>query len=122
MAATAVGGHREMSQSANTELCYQSAPSIAFHYQTLPAGQGCTFCMYTCLYHSLHVSGDCGGLLENTVESMKCLLEATTWPESASELYRPSDRRLSVKLVPTFADRGCHGVSLTDPYGRILDF
>jgi hypothetical protein len=29
----------------------------------------------------------------------------TPWPESASELYRPSDRRLSVKLVPTFADR-----------------
>jgi hypothetical protein len=28
------------------------------------------------------------------------------WPESASELYRPSDRRLSVKLVPTFSDRG----------------
>jgi hypothetical protein len=26
-------------------------------------------------------------------------------PESASELYRPSDRRLSAKLVPTFADR-----------------
>jgi hypothetical protein len=24
----------------------------------------------------------------------------------ASELYRPSDRRLSAKLVPTFADRG----------------
>jgi hypothetical protein len=30
----------------------------------------------------------------------------TQWPESASELYRPSDRRLSTKLVPTFADRG----------------
>jgi hypothetical protein len=30
----------------------------------------------------------------------------TLWPESASELYRPSDHRLSAKLVPTFADRG----------------
>jgi hypothetical protein len=30
----------------------------------------------------------------------------TPWPESSSELYRPSDRRLSAKLVPTFADRG----------------
>jgi hypothetical protein len=30
----------------------------------------------------------------------------TPWPESASELYRPSDRRLSAKLIPTFADRG----------------
>jgi hypothetical protein len=28
------------------------------------------------------------------------------WPESASELYRPSNRRLSAKLVLTFADRG----------------
>jgi hypothetical protein len=30
----------------------------------------------------------------------------TPWPESASELFRPRDRRLSAKLVPTFADRG----------------
>jgi hypothetical protein len=46
----------------------------------------------------------------------------TPWPESASELYRPSDRRLSAKLVPTFANRGCYVVSVTDPYGRILGF
>jgi hypothetical protein len=26
--------------------------------------------------------------------------------QSASELYRPSDRSLSAKLVPTLADRG----------------
>jgi hypothetical protein len=32
----------------------------------------------------------------------------TPWSESASELYRPSDRRLSTKLVRTFADRRCH--------------
>jgi hypothetical protein len=44
------------------------------------------------------------------------------WPESASELYRPSDCCLSAKLVPTFADRGCHVVSVADPYGRILRF
>jgi hypothetical protein len=24
--------------------------------------------------------------------------------------------------VPIFADRGCHVVSVTNPYGRILDF
>jgi hypothetical protein len=35
--------------------------------------------------------------------------------ESANELYRLSDRRLSGKLVPTFADRVCHMVSVTDP-------
>jgi hypothetical protein len=43
-------------------------------------------------------------------------------PESASELYRSSDRRLSAKVVPTFAYRVCHVVSVTDHYGRILDF
>jgi hypothetical protein len=44
------------------------------------------------------------------------------WPESASELHRPSDRRLSAKLVLTFADRGFHVVKVTDLYGRILGF
>jgi hypothetical protein len=39
-----------------------------------------------------------------------------------SELYRPSELRLSAKLVATFAGRGCHVVSVTDPYGRILGF
>jgi hypothetical protein len=38
------------------------------------------------------------------------------------ELYRPSDRRLSVKLVATFMDRRCRVVSVMDPYGRILGF
>jgi hypothetical protein len=40
--------------------------------------------------------------------------------ESASELYRPSSRRLSVKLVQTFEDRGCHVVSVT--MAIFLDF
>jgi hypothetical protein len=58
---------------------------------------------------------------------LKCLLllpwkKKTPWSESASELYRPSDRRLSAKWLPTFADTGCHVVSVTDPYGRILVF
>jgi hypothetical protein len=44
------------------------------------------------------------------------------WPESANELQRPSVRRLWAKLVPNFADRGCHVFSVTDPYGRILGF
>jgi hypothetical protein len=29
----------------------------------------------------------------------------TPWPELACELYRPSELRLSAKLVPTFEDR-----------------
>jgi hypothetical protein len=33
-----------------------------------------------------------------------------------------SNRRLSVKLVPTFADRGCHVVSVTDHHTRNLRF
>jgi hypothetical protein len=43
-------------------------------------------------------------------------------PECASELYRPSESRSSAKLEPTFVDRGCHVISVTDPYGRILWF
>jgi hypothetical protein len=34
------------------------------------------------------------------------LVKKTQWPKSASELYRPNDGGLSVKLVPTFADTG----------------
>jgi hypothetical protein len=49
-------------------------------------------------------------------------LNYTPWPQSASELYRPSDRSLSAKLVTIFADRGWHVVKATDPYGRILGF
>jgi hypothetical protein len=41
---------------------------------------------------------------------------------SASELYRPSSHLLSAKLVPTFANRGCRVVSVTDSYGSILVF
>jgi hypothetical protein len=46
----------------------------------------------------------------------------TPWPQSASDLYRPSDRRLSAKLVPTFCGyrvpRGQRDESLR-PYSRI---
>jgi hypothetical protein len=39
-----------------------------------------------------------------------------------NELYLPSDRRLSAKLMPTFVARVCHVVNVKDPYGRILGF
>jgi hypothetical protein len=42
--------------------------------------------------------------------------------ESASELYRSSDRRRSAKLVPTLADRGCHVLCATSPSDRNFDF
>jgi CBS-domain-containing membrane protein len=46
----------------------------------------------------------------------------TPWRECASEVYLPSDRRFSAKLVPTFVDTERHVVSVTDPYGRIIGF
>jgi hypothetical protein len=46
----------------------------------------------------------------------------TPWSEAPSELYRPSNRRLSAKWVPTAADKGRYVVGVTDPYGRSLDF
>jgi hypothetical protein len=49
-------------------------------------------------------------------------IKQTPWSESASELYWPSNHRLSGKLVPAFVDRGYHVVSMTDPYGRIFKF
>jgi hypothetical protein len=44
------------------------------------------------------------------------------WLESEGKLYRPIDSRLSAQLVPTFADKECRVVSVTDPYGRNFDF
>jgi hypothetical protein len=40
----------------------------------------------------------------------------------AKELYRPSDRRLSAKLLSIFADGGCRVVRATDPHACILGF
>jgi hypothetical protein len=54
--------------------------------------------------------------------NVKFCVKETPWSESGSELYRPSDRRLSAKWLPTFADRGCNVASVTDPSGRILGF
>jgi hypothetical protein len=42
------------------------------------------------------------------------------WHESASKLYRPSNRHLSVNSVSAFADRRCCVVSVTVPLGRNL--
>jgi hypothetical protein len=51
-----------------------------------------------------------------------CLTKKTPWPQSASELYRPSDRRLSAKLVSTFCGyrlpRGQRDESIR-PYSRL---
>jgi hypothetical protein len=50
------------------------------------------------------------------------IVNKTSWPKSERELYRPSGRRLSAKLVPTVVVRGCCVVSTTDPHSRILGF
>jgi hypothetical protein len=47
---------------------------------------------------------------------------SVAWLRSTNEPYRPNDRLLSSKLVPTFADIRCHVVSVTDPYNRTLCF
>jgi hypothetical protein len=56
-----------------------------------------------------------------TVSKTDCNKKTETpWSEDANELYRPSDRRLSAKWLPTFADRvprGQRGGSLR-PYSR----
>jgi hypothetical protein len=72
--------------------------------------------MYNTITHSV-----CGLCPSSGIINLKKKLK-TPWPESASELYRPSDRRLSVKLMPTLEDRGSHVVSVNDPYGRIFEF
>jgi hypothetical protein len=48
--------------------------------------------------------------------------EQTRWSQSASELYRPSDRRLLEKLMPTLADRSVPSSARRIPYGRNFDF
>jgi hypothetical protein len=66
--------------------------------------------------------------VRNTEQGMSWFLSLQTKKKkqqktySASELYRPSNCRLSAVLVPIFADRKCHVVSVTDPYSRILGF
>jgi hypothetical protein len=63
-----------------------------------------------------------GTVFRYVPEFIKQKQKQTPWPQSASELYRPSDRRFSAKLAPTFADRGCRVIRATDPHGRILGF
>jgi hypothetical protein len=57
-------------------------------------------------------------LYSHCLQHLENVIKKTPWSESASELYR----RLSAKWLPTFADKGCHVVSVTDPSFRILGF
>jgi hypothetical protein len=62
------------------------------------------------------------GKFQSAVQITTQAYKKTPWPQSASEQYRPTDRPLSAKLVPTLADRGCRVVGAMDLYGRILCF
>jgi hypothetical protein len=52
-----------------------------------------------------------GGLILYTKKKLRGL-------SPQRKLYRPSNRRLSAKLVSTLADRDCRVVSATNPHGR----
>jgi hypothetical protein len=51
-----------------------------------------------------------------------CLLQCHDSVALVRDWTIPSDSHLSAKLVPTFSDRGCHVVSVTDPHGNIHGF
>jgi hypothetical protein len=77
--------------------------------------------------HSASQTCSCSGELslaqsEPSISMANLTCGKTPWPEFANELYRRRGSRLSAKLVPTFADRRCLVVSVTDPYRRILGF
>jgi hypothetical protein len=59
---------------------------------------------------------------KNNAYNFIYLIQKTPRPEPASKLYQPNNRRLSAKLVPTFADTRCHMVSVTHTYSCILRF
>jgi hypothetical protein len=77
------------------------------------------------LDHEVKACGEkgCGmwHLLEREYYRLKHKL-ATDYFKAASELYRPSDRRISKKLVPAFKDSECRTVSATNSYSSILGF
>jgi hypothetical protein len=52
-----------------------------------------------------------------TVYGTKTTTKQTNFVALVSKRTVPTDR-VSAKLVPTFADRGCGVVSTTDPHGR----
>jgi hypothetical protein len=57
------------------------------------------------------------------IASCKCarfmlsMQKKTLWPVVCKQTI-PTDRRLSAKLVPTFADRGGHVVSTMEPHSH----
>jgi hypothetical protein len=111
--------------------CYQKSEHSSRHARLLlhfNTEDGCTtFLQNTRVLalkaHSWYIWGTyLKSKFQHGTVSNKIIHILTPWPEYASELYRPSDRHLSEKLLPTSAYRGCNVVSVTDSYGRILGF
>jgi hypothetical protein len=84
-----------------------------------------------CLALLLHVQGPDLGLKTGysakvfvLLSPLMHMLELTNSvaSQSTSGPYLSSDHRLSAKLVPTFADRGCHVDSAANPHSRNFDF
>jgi hypothetical protein len=60
-----------------------------------------------------------GGIIRTSLKKIETKLHALSsganYTDRATAAYRRNDCQL-------FADRGCHVVNVTDPYGRILGF
>jgi hypothetical protein len=90
--------------------CYQPTRTICSY---LIRSSQCLTTYHTCCCCAMIHSNS-----QNSSWNIRRTKNWTPWPQSASELYRPSERRLSAKLVPTFVDRGCCVVSATNSHGR----
>jgi hypothetical protein len=89
------------------------------------------FCMYKCTINMLPVTS-CGTehvitdlnyyvtsvYIDKSQRSFVFRRDKKRNSVSVSELYRLSHCRMSAKLVPNFADRGCRVVSASDQHGR----
>jgi hypothetical protein len=56
------------------------------------------------------------------IENNNKTIKQTPWTLERERSIPTERPRLSAKLAPTSADRGCCVISTTDPYGRILGF
>jgi hypothetical protein len=72
---------------------------------------GITFSFLINIFDQIFINGRQLWVWVCTEASIKKKKE-TPWPGSTSELYRPSDRRFSAKLVQAFAesDANCHAI------------
>jgi hypothetical protein len=93
----------------------RSSRAVVLHFAFLLASLGLSTRHYISEDTILH-----SYVVYQQKSSLTIVFNLTPWPECFSELYRPRNRRLSAKLVPNFVDRGCHVVSATDLYCRIL--